>query len=276
MLDIDKKPEQQGYAAWAIGTAVKDNFGNNDYDEFQYWLLESDETHPSELILKTNNKKDKNYDENKIEFQNKIDNDGKNDLTGKLKTGIGKDFSFDDDNHDIRNQNDINNDDKSKNNNDNEISNNDDKSKNNNDNDISNDDVINDKSDKHYDNDNDNANNDLSLIPVTKNQAISPTKNQKNSNVDNNNDKNKNESIQKSMTGIQKLVSLLYHSTNNETFIMQNRPNLDDLQLKVLYAISAACRDDDVQESLFKVEKSDFSFVNNDSGNTVDWNHALV
>ena len=234
MLDVDKKPEQQEYAAWAIGTAVK-----NSYD-FQLWLLQSDVTHPSELILKTNNKKDKNYNDNKNKFENKIDIDGKNDLTGKLNTGIGKDFSFDDDNHDIQNQNDINNDDKSKNNNDN---------------DINNGVKINEKSDN-------NKNNKLSLIPVTQNQTIPISKNQNNSNVNNNNKKIEN--IKKSMTGIEKLVSLLYHSTNNESFIMQNRPNLDELQVNVLYAISVAIRlNPIVQGNLIRIVKSDFSFVNN-------------
>jgi hypothetical protein len=228
MLDIDKKPEQQEYAAWAIGTAVK-----NSYD-FQLWLLESDLTHPSELILKTNNKKDKNYNENKNKFEYKIDIDGKNDLTGKLNTGIGKDFSFDNDNHDIQNQNDINNYD-----------------------------TINDKSDKNKNknNNDNNKNNKLSLIPVTQNLTIAFSKNQNNSNVNNN---NKNENIQKSMTGIEKLVSLLYYSTNNESFIMRNRPNLDELQRKVLYAISAAARGNvDVQESLLKIVKSDFNVIKN-------------
>ena len=226
MLDVDKKPEQQEYAAWAIGTAVK-----NSYD-FQLWLLESDVTHPSELILKTNNKKDKNYNENKNKFENKVDNDGKNDLTRKLNTGIGKDFSFDNDNHDIQNQNNINNDDE-----------------------------IRDRSDENKDNnfDDKNKNNELSLIPVTKNQTIPFFKNQNNSN---NNNNNNNKNIQKSLTGIEKLVSLLYYSTNNESFIIKNKPNLDELQRKVLYAISAAARGNvDVQENLLKIEKSDFSVI---------------
>jgi hypothetical protein len=242
MLDIDKKPEQQGHAAWAIGSAVKNNFDNFDYDEFQYWLLESDVTHPSELILKTYDKKDKNYNENGNKFENKIDHDGKNDLTGKLNSGIREDFSFDNENHDIHNQNNINNDDKSTNKNDNNIDN---------------DDEINDESDKHCDNDN-NGSNELSVIPVTK---ITSTENQNNSNVNNSN--NKYEIIQKSMTGIEKLVSLLHHCTNNESFIMQNRPYLDELQLKVLSAISAANRNVDVLESLFKIEKSDLSVIEN-------------
>ena len=258
MLDIDKKQEQQGCAALAIGTALTEDFMYDDYDSFQLWLLESDETHPSELILKkTYDIKDKNYDENENEFENKIDDDGKNDLTGKLDTGIGEDFSIDNDNdndndnHDIQNQNNNNNDDKSKNNNYN---------------DINNDDKINDKSDKQ--NDYDTENNELSRIFVTKNQAISSTENQNNSNVNYNNNNisnnnNKNENTQKSMTGIEKLVSLLYHSTNNESFIMQNRPNLDELQIKVLYAIFAAYRNVDVQERLFRIKKSDLSFIQN-------------
>ena len=149
MLDIDKKPEQQGYAALAIGTTVKDDWY---WQEFEYWLLESDLTHPSELILKTNDKEDKNSTENNNKFENKIDNDNENE----------------------------------------------------------------------------------------------------------------NENIQKSMTGIEKLVSLLYHSTNNESFIMQNRPNLDELQVNVLYAISVAIRlNPIVQGNLIRIVKSDFSFVNN-------------
>ena len=248
MLDIDKKPEQQGYAALAIGTAFKDVHFDFPYD-FQLWSLQSDVTHPSELILKTNNITDKNYNENLNEFENKIDNDGKNDLTGKLNTGIGKNFSFGNDNHDIQNQINVSDDDKSKNNNDNDIDNNDDK--------------ISGKSDKHYDDDNEN--DKFSLIPVTKNQTMSSTKNQNNSNVNNDdNNVNKNENIQKSMTGIEKLVSLLYHSTNNESFIMQNGPYLDELQRNVMFAILSAARENgEVQENLCKVKKSDFSVIEN-------------
>ena len=247
MLDIDKKPEQQGYAALAIGTALQDVHFDFPYD-FQLWLLQSDVTHPSELIVKTNNIKDKNYNENLNEFENKIDNDGKNDLTVKLNTGIGEDYSFDNDNHDIQNQINVSDDDKNKNNNGNDINNNNDK--------------INDKSDKHYDDDNEN--DKFSLIPVTKNQTMSLKKNQNNSNVNNDDNSNKNENIQKSMTGIEKLVSLLYHSTNNESFIMQNGPYLDELQRNVLFAILSAARENgDVQENLCEVKKSDFSVINN-------------
>ena len=142
MLDIDKKPEQQMYAALAISAAVEDRY------DFQLWLLQSDSAHPSELILKANNKKDKNYN----------------------------------------------------------------------------------------DNDKSNSNNDDDI----------------------NNNNNKNENIQKSMTGIEKLVSLLYHSTNNVSYIMQNRPNLDELQVNVLHAISVAIGlNPDVQGALLKIVKSD-------------------
>jgi hypothetical protein len=155
MLDIDKKPEQQGYAALVIREAV-----DNRYD-FQLWLLESDSTHPTELVLKANNKKDMN------------DNDN----------------------------------DKSESNNDNDIHNND----------------------------------------------------------------NKNENIQKSMTGIEKLVSLLYHSAYNESFIMQNRPYLDELQIKVLHAIAAAnSLNPDVQGGLLKIVKSDLSVIKNGDMNKND------
>ena len=45
---------------------------------------------------------------------------------------------------------------------------------------------------------------------------------------------------------------------------MQNRPNLDELQVNVLYAISVAIRlNPIVQGSLLRIVKSDFSFVNN-------------
>ena len=149
MLDIDKKPEQQGYAALAIATAVEDNC------DFQMMLLHNDSIHPRELTLKTNNRKDKNYY------------------------------------------------------------------------------FVNDKSTSNKDD-------------------------------DINNDDNKNESIQKSMTGIEKLVSLLYHSTNNESFIMQNRPNLDELQVFVLYTISVAVGlNVDLQGALLKIAKSDVSVNKN-------------
>jgi hypothetical protein len=85
MLDVDKKPEQQGYAALAIATAVVDRY------DFQLWLLESDSTHPSELILKANNKKDKNYNDNdksKSNNDNDINNDdNKNENIQKSMTG---------------------------------------------------------------------------------------------------------------------------------------------------------------------------------------------
>ena len=185
MLDIDRNPLQQQYAAWTIGTAVK-----NSYD-FQLWLLQSDVSHPSKLILKTNNKKDKDY--------NKNINKSKNESI-----------------HDKNNKNDKN----------------------------------------------DEKDMKLSLIPITKNQTVSISKNYDNSNL---NIDNKNENRAQSMTGIEKLVSLLHHSTNNATFILENKPNLDELQRKVLYAISAAARGNvDVQESLLQIEKSNFGVVSND------------
>lgn len=185
MLDIDRNPLQQQYAAWAIGTAVK-----NSYD-FQLWLLQSDVSHPSKLILKTNSKKDKDYNKNINKSQ--------------IKSTHNK----------------------------------------------------NDKSDKNDEND-----MKLSLIPIIKNQTISISQSHNNSNL---NIDTKNENRARSMTGIEKLVSLLYHSTNNATFILENKPHLDELQRKVLYAISAAARGNvDVQENLLKIEKSDFGVINDD------------
>ena len=74
-------------------------------------------------------------------------------------------------------------------------------------------------------------------------------------NVDNNEDKLRNDIDH--VTGLEKLVSLLYYSRNlNGPITSDIRLNMDELQRKVLYAISAGARGNvDVQDALLKVTK---------------------
>ena len=73
--------------------------------------------------------------------------------------------------------------------------------------------------------------------------------------VDNNEDKLRNDID--NVTGLEKLVSLLYYSRNlNGPITSDIRLNMDELQRKVLYAISAGARGNvDVQDALLKITK---------------------
>jgi hypothetical protein len=107
-----------------------------------------------------------------------------------------------------------------------------------------------------------------------------------------------NDAISKNMTGLQKLVSLLHVSThynenkartnlekkngtsknkNKSTFSHENGnfdKSLDELQRKVLYAVSSGIRGNtDIQESLLKITKTEVYPVFNYNWGVVDDDH---
>ena len=245
MLHPSKHPEQQAMAAWAMGTAVK-----NSYD-FQLWMLESDYSHPSVLSLKKNKKvyveggSDSNTggisvssgsgnsigvesidSSDNVKTIDSSKNDRKDDkinLTSmKKERKISHAVTLSSQNDtDIQHNNNVK---KSNKNDENGGSNN-----------------------------NDNGITDAEKIKLEKNSLFS--------------DQN--------VTGLQKLVSLLIWSDylqnrpdfpENLNFFMSNyssnssdiKPNFDELQRKVFYAISSGARGNvEVQESLLKIRKND-------------------
>ena len=204
MLNPDKNHLQQKHAAWAIGTAVK-----NDFD-FQLWLLESDYTHPSKLVLKKNNKAYHDYNVNNIDVSTVNENDN-TDINNKEK------------NDNVKNCN-INSYQNEQNNNALSVS-------------IQN---VNETSDLN-----------VKFVEGEKKLNNDELKSEKSN--DNKIDLNKR------MTGLEKLVSLLHYSSimsRNVNTSVENRGNMDELQQKVLYAISsAAYGNNDIQDALLAVKK---------------------
>ena len=206
MLNADKNHLQQRHAAWAIGTGIK-----NSYD-FQLWLLESDYTHPSKLILKTNNKKDKDY-----------------------KYDLGNDVKDIDVNTESENNNS----------------------------DIENKEKNNSVKSSKINNSNYQNNNALSISVQNINKtSVLFVEEEKNKNIIELDSKKSNDNkvdLNQHMTGLEKLVSLLHYSSivsrSNDTSV-ENMANMDELQRKVLYAISAAARGNiDIQNALLEIKK---------------------
>ena len=246
MLHPSKHPEQQAMAAWAMGTAVK-----NSYD-FQLWMLESDYSHPSVLSLKKNKKvyveggSDSNTGGISISSGsgNSIGVESFDSSSGNTKT---IDSSKNDKKDDKINQNGMKKERKISHavtlssQNDTDIQHN---------NNVK-------KSNKNDENGGSNNNSN----GITEREKTDSEKNSLFS------DQN--------VTGLQKLVSLLIWSDylqnrpdfpENLNFFMSNyssnssdiKPNFDELQRKVFYAISSGARGNvEVQESLLKIRKND-------------------
>ena len=115
-------------------------------------------------------------------------------------------------------------------------------------------------------------NNNTNLL--TENNLNNKKKNEKLSAKNESNDIIKTKTFfEEKITGLEKLVSLLHWS--------QNKPNFDELQRKVLYAISSCARGNvEVQESLQKIDESDLyplisynkSFYGNSTSNSKNKN----
>ena len=204
MLNPDKNHLLQKHAAWAIGTAV-----SNDFD-FQLWLLESDYTHPSKLVLKTKNKEDKEYNVNNVDVSTVNENDN-TDINNKEK------------NDNVKNCN-INSYQNEQNNNALSVS-----------------------------MQNVDETSDLNVKFVEGEKKVNNDELKSEKSNDNKTDLNKR------MTGLEKLVSLLHYSSvmsRNVDTSVENRANMDELQQKVLYAISsAAYGNNDIQDALLAVKK---------------------
>jgi hypothetical protein len=228
MLNANKNHLQQRHAAWAIGSAVK-----NSYD-FQLWLLESDATHPSELVVKTNNKKDKDYLKNAVSENVEV-------IENKKEEESSNNEEDDKENKEKKEKNDMTN-----------------------------------KNDRTKTDKSENRKNTAIVISTQNtNNTMSDTRSAKSKTeniADNNNDSNNNNNEEKlrsidDMTGLEKLVSLLYYSRNlNGPISSDIRLNMDELQRKVFYAIAAgASWNIDVQEALMSISKENI-FRTNENG----------
>lgn len=208
MLNADRNHLQQRHAAWAIGTGIK-----NSYD-FQLWLLESDYTHPSKLVLKTNNKKDKDYEYN---LRNDVNDVGVNNINEKENT-------------DTENK--------------------------------ENGDIMNGSKKSNSNHHNSNALS-VSVRNVNKTSVLNGrVEGEKNIKIDEADGKKSNDDrldLNQHMTGLEKLVSLLHYSciiNHNINNSVESRGNMDELQRKVLYAISSAARGNiDIQNALLNIKK---------------------
>jgi hypothetical protein len=213
MLNANKNHLQQRHAAWAIGSAVK-----NSYD-FQLWLLESDATHPSELVVKTNNKKDKDYLKNAVS-ENVEGIESKKEEVSSNNKEDHKENKEKKEKNDMTNKNDHSKTDKSEN----------------------------------------RKNTAIVISTQNTNYTMSDTRSAKSKTeniADNNNDDEEKLRNIDDMTGLEKLVSLLYYSRNlNGPISSDIRLNMDELQRKVFYAITAgASWNIDVQEALLSISK---------------------